>query len=194
MPTRRHLLTAALLLGSGAAFAQLRIDGHTYDATQRVADAELVLNGVGERAVAWFKGYTAGLYLAAPADSAERITAMAGPKRLRMRLLQNVPAAEFVKAIDKGIDRNTPAEQHGALEARRVEFDRQVQAAGEVKKGDVVDLDFVPGRGLVFTINGQARGEPIAGEDFYAAVLRIFIGDKPVDQRLKAGLLGKTRP
>jgi hypothetical protein len=29
----------------------------------------------------------------------------------------------------------------------------------------------------------------VAGEDLYGAVLRIFVGDHPVDRRLKAGLL-----
>ena len=31
---------------------------------------------------------------------------------------------------------------------------------------------------------------PIAGEDFYRALLRIWIGDKPVQDDLKKALLG----
>jgi hypothetical protein len=34
------------------------------------------------------------------------------------------------------------------------------------------------------------RAEPIAGADFYAALLRIFVGANPVDVRLKKALLG----
>jgi Chalcone isomerase-like len=30
----------------------------------------------------------------------------------------------------------------------------------------------------------------LPGGEFYVALLKIFLGDRPVDQRLKAGLLG----
>jgi hypothetical protein len=59
-----------------------------------------------------------------------------------------------------------------------------------VRKGDTVDLDLDPGRGTLFGLNGTLRGEPVTGDDFYAALLRSFVGDKPYDKRLKAGLLG----
>ena len=99
------------------------------------------------------------------------------------RLLQDVPAEEFVKSIDKGIARNSAADA-AALDARREEFDRRVRALGSVHKGDVVDLDFLPGQGMVFAYNGQRQGEPIEGEAFYAAVLRIFLGAQPVDAQI----------
>jgi len=34
-------------------------------------------------------------------------------------------------------------------------------------------------------------GSAIAGQDFYNALLEIFVGDDPVDTRLKKGLLGQ---
>ena len=54
----------------------------------------------------------------------------------------------------------------------------------------MVDLDYVPERGLQLSLNGKPRGEPIAGEDFYAALLLVFLGDRPTDTALRAGLLG----
>ena len=42
------------------------------------------------------------------------------------------------------------------------------------------------------SVNGQPRGEPFAGEAFYGAILKIFIGPDPVDEKLKAGLLGQA--
>ncbi len=192
--TRRRLLLAlccTLAAAAAPARAQLKVEGHTFEARTRVAGEEIVLNGAGVRAVAWLKGFTAGLYLPARAASAEGVVAMAGPKRLQMRMLQEVPAAEFAKAVDKGFGRNTPPAQQPALDARRAAFDRQILALGTVKKGDAVDLDFVPGTGLVMALNGRLHGAPVAGEDFYGALLRIFIGERPVDPKLKAGLLGR---
>lgn len=59
-----------------------------------------------------------------------------------------------------------------------------------MKKRDVVDLDWLPGKGLQLALNGELRGAPIPGEDLYAALLRIFVGDKPTDPEMKIGLLG----
>ncbi len=186
----RRTWIALTLAAALPARAQKTVEGQTFAATVSIAGASLQLNGTGVRAVAWLKGYAAGLYLAARAATPEQVIATPGPKRLQLRMLQDVAAAEFVKAIDKGIARNLPAEAQPALEARRAEFDRQVQSVGGVKKGDVVDLDYLPGQGLRFALNGREPGKPIAGEDFYAAMLMIFLGPKPVDTRLKAGLLG----
>ncbi|MDP3085147.1 MAG: chalcone isomerase family protein [Rubrivivax sp.] len=187
---RPNILLALCLLVALPASAQLRIEGQTFDAGVRVADSELRLNGVGLRAVAWLKGYTAALYLTRTAATPAQALAMAGPKRLQLRMLQDVPAAEFSKAFDKGVTRNTAAAELPALRERMLQFEHLVAAVGKVRKGDVVDLDLLPGRGLLFTLNGKVQGAPIAGDDLYAALLRVFLGDKPVDVDLKAGLLG----
>ena len=65
-----------------------------------------------------------------------------------------------------------------------------LKAVGDTKKGDVILLDFTPEGGFRMSHNGQARGTAIAGEDFYEAVLRIWLGDKPADADLKKRLLG----
>ena len=73
--------------------------------------------------------------------------------------------------------------------APRVAFSRE---RWDTPDGDFVDLDWLPARGLVLSVNGKPRGEPFAGEAFYAAILKIFIGADPVDENLKAGLLGQA--
>lgn len=170
--------------------AQVKLEGQTFDARARVANQDLALNGVGLRAVAWLKGYAAGLYLPSKSTSADAVLAMPGPKRLQLRMLQEVSTQEFVKAFDRGVKRNTPEADLPALQGRMEQFDAAITSVGKVRKGDVVDLDFVPGQGLMFMHNGKRLGEPVKGDDFYAALLRIFIGPKPTDPELKAGLLG----
>jgi hypothetical protein len=167
-----------------------RIEGQSFDDRIRLADTELVLNGMGLRAVAWLKGYAAGLYLVEKATTPSAVLAQKGPKRVQMKLMIGVSSAEFVKAFDKGIQRNHSATEQAALKERGARFDRIVGALGELKKGDVIDLDYLPARGLVLSLNGRPRGDAIPGEDFYLGVLKIFIGSDPVDVRLKAGLLG----
>ena len=190
----KPLLLAALLfitaLCAGPAAAQMRIEGQTFEARSQLAETELRLNGAGLRGMAWLKVYVVGLYIGRKATTPAQVFAVSGPKRLQLRMLQDVPAKEFVKAFNRGVTRNTPEAEMAGLRERMGRFDDVINSVGKVKKGDVVNLDSMPGKGLVFTINGVAHGAPIAGDDFYAALLRIFIGEKPTDEDLKRALLG----
>jgi hypothetical protein len=167
------------------------VEGQRFAPQVRLGNNDLVLNGTGVRAVAWFKGYAAGLYVPQRLQSAEALLAQPGAKRLQLRMLQDVPPAEFVKALRKGMERNTPEAERPQLHERVERFATLIMDAGKVRKGDVVDLDLDPNRGMLFSLNGTLRGDAIPGADFYAALLRAFIGDKPYDDRLKAGLLGR---
>jgi len=185
----RHVLAAALMaaaLSAGAA----GIAGQNFDDRIRLADTDLVLNGVGVRAVLWLKGYAAGLYLAEKAATPAQVLAVKGAKRVQLKMLLEVEAKEFTKAFTVGITRNSSPAELAVLKDRMEQFSRNVDQIGTVKDGDVVNLDFLPGKGLVMTLNGARRGQPIPGEDLYAGVLKIFLGELPVDKKLKAGLLG----
>jgi hypothetical protein len=184
-------LSLAGMGGVAAADAGLvKVAGLEFERAVNLAGTELLLNGVGLRAVAWFKGYAAALYLRQRQRNAAAVLAESGAKRLQLRMLVDVPATEFVRAIDKGLARNSTPPEQRALAARQADFNARVQALGTVRKGDVVNLDYEPELGLRMLYNGSERGEPLPGADFYAAVLRIFVGERPVDVELKAGLLG----
>ncbi len=191
--SRRCLLSLALCapLRPWAQDDAVVVEGRVFARRVQVAGSELLLNGTGVRAVAWFKGYAAALYLRSPVRSAAQAVAAPGPKRLQLVMLQKVPAEEFVKAFRKGLQRNTPEAELPQLRERMAQFEALVAATGTVHKGDVVNLDLEPGRGTAFRLNGTLRGEAIAGEDFYAALLRSFVGDRPYDRELRAGLLGQ---
>lgn len=186
---RRGVLAAALALALPAARAAT-FEGQSFPDTVTIAGDTLRLNGLGLRAVAWLKGYVAGLYLGRPASTPQDAVSQPGAKRLTLRMLQEAPTTEFIKAVDKGVSRNTPAADRPALAARVQQWNDAIASIGKVRPGDTVNLDYVPGRGMTMTHNGAVRGATIPGDDFYAAVLRIFLGDRPADARLKAGLLG----
>jgi Chalcone isomerase-like len=167
-------------------------EGQTFDRQLVVAGSALQLNGTGMRQVAWFKGYLAALYLNAKASSAEQAVAASGPKRIQLRILVDVPAEEFSKAVRKGVLRNAAESSRQLLVERLDRFVRLIDGIGKVKKNDVINLDYEPQRGLVVYVNSAIRGEPILGEDFYSALLLSFVGEHPYDDKMRAGLLGKS--
>ena len=196
---RRALLRGALtlaLLPAGRAHADpgpLLYEGLVLPRRIELHGATLVLNGAGIRAVAWFKGYVAALYLTAPAATAAEAVAVPGPKRIRMHMLQDAPAVEFVKAVRKGVTRNVEPDELVRVEDRLQAFEAIVDGIGRVRRGDIVDLDLDPGHGLRLLHNGGPRGEPVRGSDFYAALLLSFVGRRPYDPRLRDGMLGALR-
>lgn len=182
---------AAVVLGmpaSGAGAAE--IEGLRIDEATRVAGKELQLNGVGLRTVFIVKGYVAALYLPEKVRNAAVVLGAKGPKRLQIRPLREVEADTFVKALNEGMRENHTDVQLEKFADRMAQLEQAMNQVGTARKGDVINFDYSPDSGTVIAINGTPRGRPIPGEDFYQAVLRIFLGDRPVDRDLKRGLLG----
>ena len=185
-----QLACGALLLLAVFNSSAARIADLSFDDRLRLADTDLVLNGVGLRTVAWLKGFAAGLYLKEKASAPAKALAQAGPKRLQMKMILDVETKEFIKAFEVSLSRNNTEAERERMKDRVGQFNRNLEQIGKVRKGDVVNLDFIPGKGLILSVNGTPRGRPVAGEDLYASLLQVFIGEQPVDKKLKAGLLG----
>jgi Chalcone isomerase-like len=174
------------------------LEGVSFDERTPVAGRELVLNGTGMRSAGPIKGYVVALYLPQRARTAEAVVAQQGPKRIRLVFLMGAPVGELVKAVDKGVLRNLDKpEATEKIRPALARLGEQMRAAKTVKKGDVVDMDFDPARGLVFTLNGRSFGEPIPSAlsapsaDLYGALLRAFVGEHPYQKEMRAGLLGQ---
>ena len=154
-------------------------------------DQQLVLNGAGLRKRAFFQVYAAGLYLAEKKTSAADAIAIPGAKRVAIHMLRNVDAQTFSGALADGIRDNHDEAQAKALAPRVGQLVAIMAEVGEAKEGMRITLDWLPAAGTVLSVNGKPAGSPIAGEDFYRAMLRIWLGDNPVQSDLKKALLGE---
>ena len=168
----------------------VEVEGVKLDPTAQVGGTALQLNGAGVRTRAIFKVYVAGLYVPAKANTAATLLSQKGPRRVAITMLRNVDADTFSGALSEGLQKNLSEAQFTGFKAQIDTLTANFKAAGEAKKGDVIHLEFVPDTGTRVVVNGKAQGSAIAGEDFYGALLRIWLGDKPVDGDLKKGLLG----
>jgi hypothetical protein len=185
------VILAGLVLAASSALAQpIEREGVKFEPTAQVAGTALQLNGIGVRTRAIFKVYAAGLYVPAKSNSPAALLAQKGPRRLSMTLLRNVDADSFAGSLNEGLRNNHTEAQVAAFKPQIDALNAALKAVDEVKKGDVVNIEFVPDSGTRITVNGQQKGASIAGEEFFAAMLRIWLGDKPADADLKKGLLG----
>jgi hypothetical protein len=190
---RRIIATLAIAatLGMGSAGAA-DVSGVKVDDKARVAAGgpELVLNGAGVRTRLMFDVYAAGLYLAEKKSTAADALALAGPKRVSMTMMRDVGADQLADSLNEGIRLNSSAADLEKMKPQIAELLAAMNSVGTAKKGDVVTLDFVPDVGTRIGVNGKEVGKPIAGADFYRALLKIWLGDKPVQDNLKKALLG----
>jgi hypothetical protein len=180
---------AALLASQAVASAVL--EGYRFDERARVASRELQLNGLGVRAVFVFKAFVAALYLEEKAREGAQVLGHPGAKRLQLRMLMDIGAADIKKALFDGIRKNVSAAEWAAMQERLERLGRTIDAIGMARTGDTITLDYVPQQGLLLSLNDQPQGATIAGADIYHALLAIFVGDDPVDTRLRSGLLGQ---
>jgi hypothetical protein len=187
----RLLAIASLSLLSGGVAAQtVEIEGVKFEPTVQVGGNALQLNGAGIRTRAVFKVYAAGLYVPQKANSAAALLAQKGPRRVAIGMLRNVDADSFAGALNDGLKANLTEQQLAGFKGQVDALNANLKAVGEAKKGDLIHFEFTPEAGTRVLVNGQPRGTAIPGDDFFAAVLRIWIGDKPVDGALKKALVG----
>ena len=182
---------ALLFLAFAAAPAvAAEVAGIKVDERVKLESVELVLNGAGLRTKAFFKVYVAGLYLAEKRTSAAEVLALPGAKRVSMHLMRDLSAKQLTDALDEGIRDNTPTAEQESLKGRVAELTTVMNSLQSGKEGDVIALDWLPGIGTRVLLNGETKGKPITGEDFYRALLRIWLGENPVSGSLKNALLG----
>ncbi|MDO8346275.1 MAG: chalcone isomerase family protein [Rugosibacter sp.] len=201
------ILLIALLLAAELAFPSLalpatalRVEGVRFDASAKVGAGKTppaVLNGAGIRGVLFIKAYAIALYLPHPAVTVADALATTGAKRLQIVTLRKLTAKQFAESAVKGIRKNHDEAELAALNPRIELFRTTVLALGDVPTGTVIRLDWQPvavaGEGATrLTVNGRQVGADVPGEDFYRALLRIWLGDKPADGALKAALLGQV--
>ena len=182
------LLVFAALAAAGTTFGA-EVEGVRIEDKTRVANADLTLNGAGLRKRAFFKVYAMGLYVPQKSSNAAALLEQPGPKRVAIHMLRDVSADAFNEALADGIRANHSDADVKALEPRIKELGAIITQVGEAKKGMAIHLDWTGSETQVL-IQGKPTGKPIAGQDFYRALLRVWLGDKPVQDDLKKSLLG----
>lgn len=174
----------ALLLATLLAPAR-EIAGVTLPDTVTLGGTPLVLNGAGLREFMWIDVYVGGLYLPAKTTDPAKAIADDVPKRIVMHFLfKKVPAAKFVETFREGRARQTGVDDLTPLYEKLEGMVNQ-----DVLAGEVIVLDYVPGKGVTVIANGKEKGT-LGDVRFMRSLWTIFLGNPPASEVLKAGMLG----
>lgn len=148
----------------------------------------LLLNGAGIRTKFIFDIYVGALYLEKKLNNADAIYTQKGEKRVSMHFLYDeISKEKLTNAWSDGFNSNHSSEELEKLNTRITQFNNLFTPA---KKGDVINLNFIPGKGTTVVVNNKQMGT-VKGDDFFTAVLKIWLGEQPADSDLKNAMLGQ---
>lgn len=184
------LLALASLGGNLEAAAQgITLKGVVLEDTAHVGTRNLLLNGAGVRSKYIFDEYIAALYLREKKNRAEDVLADPGEKRISLYFVNELNMQELLYVFKKSFKYNHSNEQLDGMKTELRQFDDIFTVMEELNEGDLVQFDYQPDLGTTVMINGSTRGT-ISGAEFYRALLKIWLGANPIQEKLKQKLLG----
>ncbi|MBC5785518.1 chalcone isomerase family protein [Ramlibacter sp. USB13] len=171
--------------------AQVTVSGVKYEEAMEIRGAKLLLNGAGTRYKGPFKVYAAGLYLPKKAGTTEEVLAQPGAKRMTVVMLRDIDASELGKLFVRGVEDNMDKAAMAKLIPGLMRMSQIFSDHKNLKSGEQFTLEWVPGTGTVVSVRGVPQGEPFKEQEFFNALMRIWLGPVPADWKLKDSLLGK---
>ena len=200
---RRQLALGAaastLLPFAGPAMAQqVSLEGIDLPSTVTAYGQKLVLNGAGVRKRGYFKADVTALYLPERTSSPDAIYKLNGVRRIQLNILRRFTSSTISRIFLADFKESATEEEFKRLIGPIGQIGAAYANVAEVVRGDVVNLDWVPGRGWLASHNGKSLNEVddkpllIKDELAYQIYLRMYIGEgAPAD--LRNALLGLKR-
>lgn len=150
----------------------------------------LELNGAGIRSKFVFDIYIGALYLTNKQTTADAILNDQGPQQVSMYFVYDEVSAEKMRnGWNEGFANVLNEDALKKLQPQITAFN---QAFGNTVAGDVIHVQYTPKTGTTVVVNKVTKAT-IPGFDFHQALMKIWLGDEPVDADLKQGMLGKNK-
>jgi hypothetical protein len=152
-----------------------------------VGNDTLTLNGLGLRQATLLKVdvYVAALYVTKTSGDASAILKPNTPKLIILHFVRNVDRSDLVKAWDEGFGNNAGDQLPLLAESIAAFKDMMV----DMEAGQQMRLVHAPGSGIHVEMKGALKGT-VEGDDFAQGLFSIWLGSRPPNAALKAGLLG----
>ncbi|MBG9389294.1 chalcone isomerase family protein [Caenimonas aquaedulcis] len=183
-----------MLAAAASACAEVTVSGVKYEDATDVKGAKVQLNGAGVRYKAIFKVYAMGLYLPKKAATTEEVLAMPGAKRIDITMLRDIDSGELGKLFSRGMEDNMDKKEFSKLVPGVMRMSQLFSECKLLKSGESFKIDWVPGTGMLIHINSTKCFkdlEPFKEQEFFNALVRIWLGPSPADWKLKDALLGR---
>ncbi len=173
--------------------AAMTVSARTYEGVEvpEVVETEnsiLLLNGTGERVVFDKQLYVAGLYLQAPETDWQEVVEADAPMAIQMQVTNAVVASSdmTMNAINSGFRSNMPGGDISSIKDKVEAF--KACFSDFVYNDDKFLIEYIPDVGTTVYKNGEKK-DTIPGYEFKKAAFSIWIGKKPAQKSMRAGML-----
>jgi hypothetical protein len=185
---RKIMVVILLVLAMTASAPAKEIGGVNLPDSLAAGKEQLVLSGAGLRTKMFIKVYAGGLYLRKQDNDAQKIIGADEPMAIRLHFIYDgVSHEQLIEAWNEGFASATG----GNIAPLKESIERFNSFFTEAaRKGNIYDIVYTPGEGVTVIIKGKLIGT-IKGLEFKKAAFAIWLGDKPADNSLKKGLLGR---
>ena len=196
LQTLRRMASALLLAGAmSGAWAAIEVSGVPIDETITVNGVPLQLNGAGFRKRGYFKIDVTAVYLQQKVSSMEAVEKAPGIKRIQLVIQQDVTGSQASRYFLIDFEASATPAEFAQLISEVSQIGNIYSALPKIKKGDVVQMDWIPGKGMIATLNGvvlipHGATSPYMNNELLARVmLRMYIAAK-TPAELHDNLLG----
>lgn len=188
---QQGLVSLALCLAAFVAQA-VEVEGMQIDDQVTVGGVRLQLGAAAARKRGYFKTDVMALYTTDKKVTPESFYKPNGPRRMTLTLLRDLPSATISRYF---------IGDFGQV-ATDAEFKQLINEVGKtgaiygslnrVVKGDVVAIDWIPGKGMQTFLNGKPLNDPAWNTPLYYEVfMRMFVGPI-IPEETRIGLFGKS--
>ncbi|MBA4109852.1 MAG: hypothetical protein C0487_09710 [Leptothrix sp. (in: Bacteria)] len=205
---RRQLMASAMAAAlvpwaTPAEAASVELEGVELEESIIAHGQKLVLNGAAVRKRGYFKADVTALYLPEKRTTPDAIFKLNGIRRIQLNILREFTSSTISRIFIADFKQNSTDAEFKQLINEISQVGAAYSAVKRVSKGDVVNLDWLPGKGWMCYINGKqlmidpaatggVANNAINNELAYQIYLRMYIGPAAPEE-LRNGLLGLTR-
>jgi hypothetical protein len=182
----KRLAAAVLAVAVATPAAAKKVAGVDFPQFVEVSGQKLRLNGAGVRRKFVVKVYAGGLYLAQPSRDPQAIVGADAARRIRMVFLRDVTKKQAMDSYREGIEKNSPRTPRAELLPKLDQLGTAIPDT--LKERSEMLVTYVPGQGTTVEVTGGGTAT-VPGKDFADAMFRIWLGDSPADEDLKAAML-----
>lgn len=181
------VLFFAILLITSTGYAK-EIAGADIPDSISAGNEVLALNGAGVRTKYFIKAYVGGLYLKKKSGDAGAIINVDEPMAVKLQIISKlITSKKMEESTREGFENST----NGNTAPYKDRIDTFISTFKDsIKIGDVYDIIYTPGEGTKVYKNKEYKCTA-KGLDFKKILFGIWLGNKPADKDLKAGMLGK---
>ncbi|WP_292889556.1 chalcone isomerase family protein [Nonlabens sp.] len=184
---KKLLLAAIALLGTYTATGQKTIEGVTVEKNITVAGQELDLNGAGLREKLWYNLYVGALYVNTKSRDGNALVKADKAMAITLDITDEVVTQEKMKtSVEDGFGDSCTSKERKAIQSEINEFIGFFSQP--IVKGDHFEIAYIPGKGTLVSKNAKYIGT-IKGLQFKKGLFGIWLGNDPVDEDLKEGML-----